>query len=71
MGLPEKYNALPPDLQQEVLNFMDYLMAKREAQAADQIDRSLDAALAFRGLGAEIWKGTDPDQYIAELRADW
>jgi hypothetical protein len=71
MGLPEKFDALPPDLQQEVLNFMNYLVAKRERQEAESIDRSLDAALAFRGLGAEIWKDTDPDQYIAELRADW
>lgn len=71
MVLPEEFASLPSDIQQEVLNFMDYLLVKRARQQSDSIDQSLNAALAFRGLGAEIWKDTDPDQYIAELRADW
>jgi len=27
--------------------------------------------LQLRGLGKEIWKGVDPDGYVADLRGDW
>jgi hypothetical protein len=30
-----------------------------------------DPILKMWGLGQEIWKGVDPDAYVAELRADW
>jgi len=30
-----------------------------------------DPILKMWGLGREIWKGVDPDAYVAELRADW
>jgi hypothetical protein len=71
MGAAERFNALPQDIQEEVLQFMDYLLAKRERQEAMKVDDSLDAVLAFKGAGAELWKDVDPDAYIAELRADW
>jgi hypothetical protein len=31
----------------------------------------LDAILALRGLGKEIWEGVDPDEYVRELREGW
>lgn len=27
--------------------------------------------LELEGLGAEIWKGIDPDEYVNELRNEW
>ena len=30
-----------------------------------------DAILALRGLGREIWRGVDPDLYVADLRRGW
>lgn len=30
-----------------------------------------DSILELRGLGKEIWKGVDPDEYIRELREGW
>ncbi|MBI3666272.1 MAG: hypothetical protein HY236_08625 [Acidobacteria bacterium] len=31
----------------------------------------LDAVLALRGLGAEIWQDVDPDEYVRRLREGW
>jgi len=31
----------------------------------------LDALLALRGTGREIWKDEDPDAYVRRLREDW
>jgi hypothetical protein len=72
MGLAEQIAALPPDLQQEVADFVGYLVEKRARQErCDKVERSLQAAEGFHGLGAEIWQGVDPDEYVRELRADW
>ena len=30
-----------------------------------------DPILALVGLGKEIWKGVDPDEYVRKLREDW
>ena len=30
-----------------------------------------DPILALRGLGKEIWKGVDPDDYVRRLREGW
>lgn len=27
--------------------------------------------LELEGLGAEVWDGVDPNQYVAELRDEW
>jgi hypothetical protein len=31
----------------------------------------LDAILALRGVGKEIWRGEDPDAYVRRLREGW
>lgn len=72
MGLSEQIDALPPELKQEVADFVGYLLQKRSQQNKQEaVNRSLAAAEAFHGLGADTWAGTDPDQYVQELRADW
>ena len=30
-----------------------------------------DPVLAMAGVGAEIWEGVDPDDYVRALRAGW
>jgi hypothetical protein len=30
-----------------------------------------DSLLKLRGLGKEIWKGSNPQQYIDQLRDEW
>lgn len=29
------------------------------------------SVMELHGLGAETWKGVDPDAYVGRLRADW
>jgi len=31
----------------------------------------VDPILGLRGLGKEIWEGTDPDEYVRQLREGW
>jgi len=33
--------------------------------------RWLDGLFRLRGLGKEIWKGVDPDEYVRSLREGW
>jgi hypothetical protein len=71
MSLAEEIAELPAEMQQEVADFVGYLRQKKERQErTDAVERSLKAAEGFHGLGAEIWQDTDPDQYVADLRAD-
>jgi hypothetical protein len=30
-----------------------------------------DSILRMRGVGKEIWAGTDPDEYVRDLRSNW
>lgn len=70
MSLAEEIAALPLEMQQEVADFVGYLRQKRRRDQSEAVLRSLKAAASFHGLGAEIWQDVDPDQYVAELRAD-
>ncbi len=38
---------------------------------APQQNAEPDPILALVGLGKEIWKGVDPDEYVRQLREDW
>jgi AbrB family looped-hinge helix DNA binding protein len=37
------------------------VLRKRPARASDRL----------RGLGAEVWRGVDPVEYVRELRREW
>ena len=37
------------------------ILRKRPARASDRL----------RGLGAEVWRGVDPVEYVRELRREW
>ena len=41
----------------------------RSKRLADLIKS--DPILKLRGLGKEIWKGVDPDEYVRRLRDNW
>jgi hypothetical protein len=56
--LPEQYRDL-------LEWYQTVYLAKRSLRDED------DPILRLRGLGKEIWKGVDPDEYIRELREGW
>lgn len=72
MGLNERIASLPPEMQTEVADFVEYLHQKRvRQQQTPDIDKSLTAVKQLKGLGKEIWQETSADQYVDELRQDW
>lgn len=70
MSLLEEINKLPPDMQQQVADFVGYLSQKQARQDKEAVERSLKAAEGLHGLGAESWQDIEPDQYVADLRGD-
>lgn len=47
-------------------------MAKRLALREDNFKRpEKRSIMELHGLGAEIWKGIDPDEYVNSLRDEW
>ena len=57
--LPEKYHYL--------LDWYDQTYSGNEIAVKEEDD----PILQMRGLGKEIWAGTDADEYVRSLRADW
>ena len=43
----------------------------RYAGEPEKPARWLDGLHQLRGLGSEVWAGTDPDAYVRELREGW
>jgi hypothetical protein len=43
----------------------------RFAKGSDQSKPWLSELLQLRGVGKEIWKGVNPDNYVNRLRGDW
>ena len=57
--LPEKYHY--------VLDWYEQDYCGR----TQMIKEEEDPILMMRGVGKEIWAGTDPDDYVRDLRANW
>lgn len=49
------------------------LLSAELAQSADRSDQNgkSRSLLELEGLGKEVWKGIDPDKYIAAERDSW
>jgi predicted CopG family antitoxin len=50
---------------------LQHLLELRKQSRARAKGAEEDPILALRGLGKEIWKGVDPDEYVAQLREGW
>ncbi len=55
---------LPPEERKRLAEMITQAME----QPAPQAERSL---LELEGLGAELWKGVDAQEYVNELRKEW
>jgi hypothetical protein len=44
---------------------------QRYGKGGPQNTRWLDGVLQLRGMGRELWKGEDPDEYVRKLRENW
>ena len=56
--IPDEYDAL-----------IDWYHRTQPGHAHRRV--SDDPILKLRGLGKEIWKGVDPDDYVRRLREGW
>jgi hypothetical protein len=46
--------------------------ARRRYEKSNQVPaRWLDSIMQLRGLGREIWRDEDPDEYVRKLREGW
>lgn len=67
---------LPLKLQEEVLNFINYLVFKNRAESAAP-EQKADTArpsrsiLELRGLGKHLWKDTSVNDHINAERDSW
>lgn len=67
---------LPLKLQEEALNFINYLVFKNRAESAAP-EQKADTArprrsiLELRGLGKHLWKDTSVKDYINAERDSW
>jgi hypothetical protein len=43
----------------------------RYSQSGAPSSRWLEGVMQMRGLGRELWKGEDPDEYVRQLREGW
>jgi hypothetical protein len=56
--IPEKYEGL--------LDWYETEYLKQKTKPGEE-----DSILSLRGVGKDIWKGVDPDEYVRELRKGW
>jgi hypothetical protein len=54
-----------PDRYRQLLEWFQAAFSRSVADGGE------DPILALRGLGREIWRGVDPDSYVADLRRGW
>jgi hypothetical protein len=63
----EQAKALSP---QERKQLMKLLVDTLDVPAAEQ-PRPKHSILELAGLGAEVWEGIDPQEYVDQLRSEW
>lgn len=57
--IPERYHEL-----------VEWAKQRYKTEKGEPV-RWLDGLFRLRGLGKEIWKGVDPDEYVRSLREGW
>jgi hypothetical protein len=70
---PERNGKEWPDKRDIPEKYWELVEWARERLASKKIEGKpwLHDLLALRGLGKEIWKGVNADEYVAGLRGDW
>lgn len=47
------------------------LISRKLIRSSEPKDRKQRSLLELEGLGAEIWKGVDAQEYVDDLRNEW
>jgi len=48
-----------------------HLLSVRRQHLREPAGGAKDSILELKGLGKEVWKGVDPDEYVEALREGW
>lgn len=70
---PERNQKHWPSVDEVPPSYVDILVEAKKIYESTQTDFSAKPHPLLRlvGLGAEIWKGVDPDEYVRGLREGW
>lgn len=60
----------PEDVPPQYRELIDWAKQRYGKGAPRQV-RWLDGIFQMRGMGRELWKGEDPDDYVRKLRENW
>ena len=60
----------PEDIPKQYRELIDWAK-QRFGTATPRRDHWLSGILQMRGLGRELWREEDPDEYVRKLREDW
>ena len=58
---------LSPEEQEQLLDELESLIHPRSSRNKEAVHSLLE----LEGLGAEVWKGIDPQKYLEEERRSW
>jgi len=61
----------PADVPPRYTELIAWAKKRYEKEGSPQRARWLDGVLQLRGMGRELWKGEDPDEYVRKLRENW
>lgn len=64
----ERAQELSPQDRKELVKL---LVDSLDVPAAGETRRPQHSILELAGLGAEIWKGVDAQEYVNQLRSEW
>jgi hypothetical protein len=67
MTLIEKFQTLPPELQREVEDFIEFLLMKQRQSSAAAADDTLDWQAASQAALDAIWDNDEDDVYAQLL----
>lgn len=60
----------PEDIPSRYHKLIDWAK-QRYNQGGERSSRWLEGVLKLRGIGRDLWKGEDPDEYVRKLRKGW
>jgi hypothetical protein len=60
----------PEDVPSKYHELIDWAKT-RYSQSAAPSSRWLEGVMQMRGMGRELWKDEDPDEYVRQLREGW
>ncbi|MBV8842673.1 MAG: hypothetical protein JO307_07665 [Bryobacterales bacterium] len=69
---PDRTGKIWPDLENVPERYRDLIQwTKRQYAETPPNERWLDSVFQLIGLGREVWRGEDPDEYVRKLREGW